>query len=138
MRGKIGFVLGAAVGYVLGTRAGRERYEQIKRGAKKLWGSAPVQRQVHVVSDAADERMRDVKRYAQRLVKEALAKFAHEGEQPPAEDQAPADAAADGSDAAGSAGSASERAKPASSKPASSKSAPSKSTQPKSGKSAAL
>ena len=27
----IGFVAGAAVGYVLGTRAGRARYDQIKR-----------------------------------------------------------------------------------------------------------
>ncbi len=39
----IGFVAGAAVGYVLGTRAGRQRYEQIKRGSKRLWQSEPVQ-----------------------------------------------------------------------------------------------
>ncbi|XCB29061.1 hypothetical protein RQN30_07190 [Arcanobacterium hippocoleae] len=32
------------VGYVLGTRAGRERYEQIKTGANKLWDSAPVRK----------------------------------------------------------------------------------------------
>ena len=30
MRGKILFVFGLAVGYVLGTRASRERYEHIK------------------------------------------------------------------------------------------------------------
>lgn len=42
MRGKIAFVLGLAVGYVLGTRAGRQRYEQIKRGAQKLWDSPGV------------------------------------------------------------------------------------------------
>ena len=29
MRGKVGLVIGLGVGYVLGTRAGRERYEQI-------------------------------------------------------------------------------------------------------------
>ena len=39
----IGFVAGAAVGYVLGTRAGRQRYEQIKAGAHRLWTSDPVQ-----------------------------------------------------------------------------------------------
>lgn len=44
MRGKIAFVFGLAVGYVLGTRAGRERYVQIKRGAQKLWDSPGVKR----------------------------------------------------------------------------------------------
>lgn len=46
MRGKAGLVVGLAVGYVLGTRAGRERYEQIKAQAAKLWNAAPVQKQV--------------------------------------------------------------------------------------------
>ena len=36
MRGKIGIVVGLAAGYVLGSRAGRERYEQIKAGAATL------------------------------------------------------------------------------------------------------
>lgn len=42
LRGKCGFVLGLAVGYVLGTRAGRQRYEQIKKVAGNAWESAPV------------------------------------------------------------------------------------------------
>lgn len=46
MRGKAGLVIGLAAGYVLGTRAGRERYEQIKTQAQKLWNLAPVQKQV--------------------------------------------------------------------------------------------
>ncbi|HEY5650907.1 MAG TPA: YtxH domain-containing protein [Acidimicrobiia bacterium] len=33
MKFKSGLTIGIAVGYVLGARAGRERYEQIKRGA---------------------------------------------------------------------------------------------------------
>ena len=33
MRFRAGLVVGAAVGYVLGTRAGRQRYEQIKHWA---------------------------------------------------------------------------------------------------------
>lgn len=37
MKGKIAFVVGLAVGYVFGTKAGRERYEQIKAGAASLW-----------------------------------------------------------------------------------------------------
>jgi len=46
MRGKIGLVVGLGVGYVLGTRAGRERYEQIKTQWLKVWNKEPVQRQV--------------------------------------------------------------------------------------------
>lgn len=42
MRGKIAFIIGLGIGYVFGTRAGRERYEQIKRGAKTLWDSTLV------------------------------------------------------------------------------------------------
>ena len=39
----IGFVAGIAVGFVLGARAGRERYEQIKQLARQAWTSEPVQ-----------------------------------------------------------------------------------------------
>ena len=46
MRGKTGLVIGLAGGYVLGTRAGRERYEQIKAQADKVWNLEPVQEQV--------------------------------------------------------------------------------------------
>ena len=46
MRGKAGLVIGLAAGYVLGTRAGRKRYEQIRAGAEKVWQLEPVQRQV--------------------------------------------------------------------------------------------
>src|SRR5690606_24362698 len=46
MKGKIGRVVGLGAGYVLGTRAGRGRYEQIKTEWRKVWNKAPVQRQV--------------------------------------------------------------------------------------------
>lgn len=46
MKGKVGLVIGLAAGYVLGTRAGRERYEQIKTQAAKVWELDPVQAQV--------------------------------------------------------------------------------------------
>lgn len=57
MKGKFAFVLGAAVGYVLGTRAGRERYLQIRRGAKALWGTPPVQRGVTALRGAAQAQI---------------------------------------------------------------------------------
>lgn len=51
MRGKVGLVIGLAAGYVLGTRAGRERYEQIKEQALKVWELDPVQKQVDRAKD---------------------------------------------------------------------------------------
>ncbi|MBO3665059.1 hypothetical protein [Microbacterium stercoris] len=53
MRGKFGLVIGLGVGYVLGSRAGRERYEQIKTQALKVWNLDPVQAQVEKVKDIA-------------------------------------------------------------------------------------
>ncbi len=53
MKGKAGLVVGLAVGYVLGTRAGRERYEQIKEQWLKVYNLAPVQEQVGKVKDFA-------------------------------------------------------------------------------------
>lgn len=46
MKGKIGLVVGLGAGYVLGSRAGRERYEQIKTQWLKVWNLDPVQEQV--------------------------------------------------------------------------------------------
>ena len=51
MRGRVGLVVGLAAGYVLGTRAGRERFEQIKAQAERVWRLDPVQRQVQRAGD---------------------------------------------------------------------------------------
>lgn len=56
MKGKVGLVIGLGVGYVLGSRAGRERYEQIKTQWLKVWNLDPVQAQVHKVQDFAKEQ----------------------------------------------------------------------------------
>lgn len=60
MRGKLLLVVGLAAGYVLGARAGRERYEDIKRVADKFWNSPGVQRQVRTVEDFARDKAPDV------------------------------------------------------------------------------
>jgi hypothetical protein len=49
---KISLLAAVAVGYVLGTRAGRERYEQIKSGARKVAGDPRVQAATHKAQDA--------------------------------------------------------------------------------------
>ncbi|MGI9084867.1 MAG: hypothetical protein ACR2FE_06195 [Aeromicrobium sp.] len=52
---KLLILAAAAGGYVLGTKAGRERYEQIKRQSEKLWNSGPVQHGVHEAEGAAKQ-----------------------------------------------------------------------------------
>ena len=55
---KIGIVLGFGVGYVLGARAGRERYEQIRATAARLRRTPVVARPL----DAAGQRVSDIVR----------------------------------------------------------------------------
>jgi hypothetical protein len=49
---KLSLLAAAAAGYVLGARAGRERYEQIKTGAQKLARDPRVQSASHKAQDA--------------------------------------------------------------------------------------
>jgi len=49
MQGRILFVAGATIGYVLGARAGRRRYDQIKAAADRVWNDRNVQKSVNDV-----------------------------------------------------------------------------------------
>lgn len=49
MQGRVLFVAGAAIGYVLGARAGRRRYDQIKATADRVWNDKNVQKSVNDV-----------------------------------------------------------------------------------------
>jgi hypothetical protein len=49
------FLLGAAVGYVLGARAGRERYEQLHRTYQRIADHPAVQGAAGVVCARVDE-----------------------------------------------------------------------------------
>ncbi|NEY35566.1 YtxH domain-containing protein [Streptomyces sp. PRKS01-65] len=74
MRYRLTFVVGLAVGYVLGTRAGRERYEQLKKSARRVSQNPAVRntaetaaqqgrqfadKAYHAVSDKVGDRMPD-------------------------------------------------------------------------------
>lgn len=74
MRGKLTLIAGVAVGYVLGSRAGRARYEQIAKVAGKFWQSKPVQRQVHQVEEFAKDKAPDVVDFVSTRVKRAVRK----------------------------------------------------------------
>ncbi len=46
MKGKALFIVGVAVGYLLGSRAGTEHYEKVKQQAKDFWENPNVQEKV--------------------------------------------------------------------------------------------
>ncbi|PWN03335.1 hypothetical protein DJ010_09505 [Nocardioides silvaticus] len=53
---KISFLAGAGLGYVLGARAGRQRYDQIKSGAQGVWNNPKVRETVSHAQDLAAEK----------------------------------------------------------------------------------
>jgi hypothetical protein len=53
MRGRLMFLGGVAVGFVIGARAGRERYDQIVRAARGLWDHPTTQEAAGVVQEQA-------------------------------------------------------------------------------------
>ena len=55
MRNKLLLLVGAAAGYILGARAGRERYDQIADQASKAWSNPKVQETVEQVKAKAPE-----------------------------------------------------------------------------------
>lgn len=54
--GRLSFVAGVGIGYVLGARAGRQRYEQIKTQAGRAWRSQPVQDRVGTATEAVKQQ----------------------------------------------------------------------------------
>jgi hypothetical protein len=54
MRGKLMFITGVGVGYVLGTRAGRQKFDQMMAQAKRVWESPTVQEAAGVVQAQAN------------------------------------------------------------------------------------
>lgn len=76
MRNKILLLVGIGIGYVLGARAGRGRYEQIKRGWLSFWNSPGVQTQVQNAQDFVSEKAPDVVDF----VSETAKKFVSRGD----------------------------------------------------------
>ena len=75
---KVGFLAGVGLGYVLGAKAGRRRYEQIKARADKVWQSPTVQHKVNdatqVVKDKAPELQHKVTEAARDASSAVMAK----------------------------------------------------------------
>ncbi len=71
---KLLFILGAGIGYILGARAGRERYEQISEQASKVWGNPKVQSTVEDVKATAPKAASAVAGSAKDIAEQARAK----------------------------------------------------------------
>jgi len=56
---KISFLAGFAAGYVLGAKAGPERYEQIKSAATQVKDNPTVQQTTHQVTEAVKGKASD-------------------------------------------------------------------------------
>jgi hypothetical protein len=79
---KLTLLVVAGAGYVLGSRAGRERYEQIKSQATKTWNSPTVQDAADAVQNQAKQAAGDVKNRAQEVVSDKLSSNDTSHEQP--------------------------------------------------------
>jgi hypothetical protein len=76
---KLTVLLSGAVGYVLGARAGRERYEQIKGMATRVKEDPRVQEKAQQAADLAKEKAPVVKDKVQDVAGTAAAKVKDAG-----------------------------------------------------------
>lgn len=81
MRGRLLFVAGAALGYVLGSRAGRARYEQIKTVTGKIWNNGNVQKGVHTVEEFVADKTPDVAEFVGEQTKKVVRKVGQKKDQ---------------------------------------------------------
>jgi hypothetical protein len=68
MKGKILLVVGLGVGYVLGSRAGRERYDQIVAKAQQFWNDPRVKSQVNNAQEFVKDKAPDVAEFLSKNV----------------------------------------------------------------------
>ena len=73
MKGKILFVAGLGLGYVLGTRAGREKYDELRTAALKVWNDPRVQKQVDAVEDFVKDKAPEVAEFLADGAKKVVA-----------------------------------------------------------------
>jgi len=67
-------VVGLGVGYVLGTRAGREKYDELVAKVQKVWNDPRVQKQATNVGEFVKEKAPDVAEFVTTNVKKATSR----------------------------------------------------------------
>jgi aminopeptidase N len=73
VKGKILFVAGLGLGYVFGTRAGREKYEELRSAALKVWNDPRVQKQVDAAQDFVKDKAPEVADFVSDNAKKVVA-----------------------------------------------------------------
>jgi hypothetical protein len=91
MKSKILLVVGIGIGYVIGTRAGREKYDQMKATAEKLWNDPRVQKQVNNAEEFVKDKAPEVAEFLSGSAKKVVSQVS--GSKAPAR-KAPAKPAA--------------------------------------------
>ena len=81
MKNKLVFAAGMAAGYVLGARAGRASYEQIKVKANELWNNPKVQDKVSQASETVTTKAPEVQAQAEQALKKAQSAMHRNGDQ---------------------------------------------------------
>jgi hypothetical protein len=71
MSRKLTLLAGIGIGYVVGTRAGRERYDQMKAKAQALWRDPRTQQKVHQARDVAEQKVGEAAHGLQDTVQHA-------------------------------------------------------------------
>ena len=79
---KLTLIAAAAAGYVLGSRAGRERYEQIKTQATKTWNNPKVQDAAETVQAQAKQAGADLGNAVKDKVSDTVSSSDTSHEQP--------------------------------------------------------
>lgn len=79
MKGKILFVAGLGIGYVLGTRAGREQYEKLKAQAARIWNDPRVQQQVDAVEEFVKDKAPEVAEFVTDNAKKVVTQVSGRG-----------------------------------------------------------
>ena len=82
VKGKILFVAGLGLGYVLGTRAGREKYDQLKTAALKFWNDPRVQKQVDAAQDFVKDKAPEVADFVSDTAKTVVEKVSGKSSTP--------------------------------------------------------
>lgn len=89
MKFRVPFIAGAAIGYVLGTKAGRERYEQIMRASRRVAENPTVQETAGVLRAKSGELAGTAKGRATGLAGQAREKVSGRLEGTPLGDRIP-------------------------------------------------
>jgi hypothetical protein len=80
-RYRIAFISGLAAGFVLGTRAGRERYEQLKKLARRAADSPAVQQAAGALQAQGADLLKSARQKVTRKVHDSVPKLTDKARQ---------------------------------------------------------